>query len=53
MLPLDLRERHNRTVEFQASPDGGKTWPADALGPELVQLFTGLTVVCCGRSATG
>jgi hypothetical protein len=33
-----------RTVEFQASPDGGKTWPADELGPELSQLFTGLTV---------
>ena len=34
----------DRTVEFQASPDGGKTWPADELGPELSQLFTGLTV---------
>ena len=34
----------DRTVEFQASPDGGKTWPSDAFGPELSQLFTGLTV---------
>ena len=34
----------DRTVEFQASPDGGKTWPLDAFGPELSQLFTGLTV---------
>jgi hypothetical protein len=34
----------NRTVEFQASPDGGKTWPADVFGPELSHLFTGLTV---------
>jgi hypothetical protein len=34
----------DRTVEFQASPDGGKTWPADAFGPERSQLFTGLTV---------
>jgi len=33
-----------RTVEFQASPDGGKTWPFDAFGPELSHLFTGLTV---------
>ncbi len=33
-----------RTVEFQASPDGGKTWPCDAFGPELSHLFTGLTV---------
>ena len=33
-----------RTVEFQASPDGGKTWPVDAFGPELSHLFTGLTV---------
>jgi len=34
----------DRTVEFQASPDGGKTWPLDAFGPELLHLFTGLTV---------
>jgi hypothetical protein len=34
----------DRTVEFQASPDSGKTWPADAFGPELSHLFTGLTV---------
>ena len=34
----------DRTVEFQASPDGGKTWPSDAFGPELSHLFTGLTV---------
>jgi hypothetical protein len=34
----------DRTVEFQASPDGGKTWPFDAYGPELSHLFTGLTV---------
>ena len=34
----------DRTVEFQASPDGGKTWPQDAFGPELSHLFTGLTV---------
>ena len=34
----------NRTVEFQASPDGGKTWPSDAFGPELSHLFTALTV---------
>jgi hypothetical protein len=34
----------DRTVEFQASPDGGKTWPFDAFGPELSHLFTGLTV---------
>ena len=34
----------DRTVEFQASPDGGKTWPLDAFGPELSHLFTGLTV---------
>jgi hypothetical protein len=34
----------DRTVEFQASPDGGKTWPGDAFGPELSHLFTGLTV---------
>jgi len=34
----------NRTVEFQASPDGGKTWPNDAFGPELSHLFTALTV---------
>ncbi len=33
-----------RTVEFQASPDGGKTWPGDVFGPELSHLFTGLTV---------
>ncbi len=33
-----------RTVEFQASPDGGKTWPQDVFGPELSHLFTGLTV---------
>lgn len=33
-----------RTVEFQASPDGGKTWPFDTFGPELSHLFTGLTV---------
>jgi hypothetical protein len=33
-----------RTVEFQASPDGGKSWPEDAFGPELSHLFTGLTV---------
>jgi hypothetical protein len=34
----------DRTVQFQASPDGGKTWPADTFGPELSYLFTGLTV---------
>jgi hypothetical protein len=34
----------DRTVEFQASPDGGKTWPFDTFGPELSHLFTGLTV---------
>jgi hypothetical protein len=34
----------DRTVEFQASPDGGKTWPFDVFGPELTHLFTGLTV---------
>ncbi len=34
----------DRTVEFQASPDGGKTWPQDVFGPELSHLFTGLTV---------
>jgi hypothetical protein len=34
----------DRTVEFQASPDGGKTWPVNAFGPELSHLFTGLTV---------
>jgi hypothetical protein len=34
----------DRTVEFQASPDGGKTWPLNAFGPELSHLFTGLTV---------
>ena len=34
----------DRTVEFQASPDGGKTWPVDAFGPELSHLFTGLAV---------
>jgi hypothetical protein len=34
----------DRTVEFEASPDGGKTWPVDAFGPELSHLFTGLTV---------
>ena len=34
----------DRAVEFQASPDGGKTWPSDAFGPELSHLFTGLTV---------
>ncbi len=34
----------DRTVEFQASPDGGKTWPCDVFGPELSHLFTGLTV---------
>jgi len=34
----------DRTVEFQASPDGGKTWPMSLFGPELSQLFTGLTV---------
>jgi hypothetical protein len=34
----------DRTVEFQASPDGGKTWPLDTFGPELSHLFTGLTV---------
>jgi hypothetical protein len=33
----------DRTVEFQASPDGGKTWPLDVYGPELSHLFTGLT----------
>jgi hypothetical protein len=34
----------DRTVELQASPDGGKTWPQDVFGPELSHLFTGLTV---------
>jgi len=34
----------DRTVEFQASPDGGKTWPCDVFGPELSHLFIGLTV---------
>jgi hypothetical protein len=34
----------DRTVDFQASPDGGRTWPFDAFGPELSHLFTGLTV---------
>jgi hypothetical protein len=34
----------DRTVEFQASPDGGKSWPLDTFGPELSHLFTGLTV---------
>ena len=34
----------DRTVELQASPDGGKTWPLDVFGPELSHLFTGLTV---------
>jgi hypothetical protein len=34
----------DRTVEFQASPNGGKTWPLDTFGPEISYLFTGLTV---------
>ena len=34
----------DRTVEFQASPDGGKTWSVDTFGPEIAHLFTGLTV---------
>jgi len=38
------RPAPRRTVELQASPDGGKTWPNDAFGPELSHLFTALTV---------